>query len=89
MSAEPIEPALAETRTESYEVIHLGGETAAVVPMRDLRRMRALERRASAEDIEEADAEAMYADYLEWEAAGRPGAMSHEEVKRFLLGESE
>ncbi|MBO2456705.1 hypothetical protein [Actinomadura violacea] len=89
MSAEPIEPTPAEATTEPYEVIHLGGEAAAVVPLRDLRRMKALERRASADDIEEADAEAMYAEFEEWEAAGRPGAMSHEEVTRFLLGEAE
>lgn len=86
MSAESIEPLPKESGAESYEVIHLGGETAAVVPMHDLRRMQALERRASAEDIEEAEAEAMYAEYREWEAAGRPGAISHEEMKRFLLG---
>lgn len=89
MSAEPIEPTPAEAKAESYEVIHLGGEAAAVVPLRDLRRMKALERRASPDDLEEADAEAMYAEFLEWEAAGRPGAMSHEEVTRFLLGEAE
>lgn len=89
MSAEPIESTPVEAATESYEVIHLGGETAAVVPLRDLRRMKALERRASTGDIEEADAEAMYAEFREWEAAGRPGAISHEEVTRFLLGEAE
>ncbi|MVZ98866.1 hypothetical protein F8568_000395 [Actinomadura sp. LD22] len=89
MSAEPIEHLPAEAAAEPYEVIHLGGEAAAVVPLHDLRRMKALERLASADALEEADAEAMYAQFREWEAAGRPGAMSHEEVTRFLLGEAE
>ncbi|HEY8480933.1 MAG TPA: hypothetical protein VIL71_13990 [Spirillospora sp.] len=48
--------------------------------------MRALERRASVEELEEAEAEAMLAEYREWEAAGRPGAVSHEKMKRSLLG---
>ena len=89
MSAEPITSVPPTAPAEEYEVIHLGGEAAAVVPLDDFRRMQALERRASAEDIEEADAEASYARFLEWEASGRPGAMAHEEVTRFLLGDPE
>ena len=38
-----------------YEVIHLGGEAAAIVPLSELRRLRAVERRASAEVLEEAE----------------------------------
>lgn len=68
-----------------YEVIHLGGE-AAVVPMSDLRRLRAVERHASAETLAEAEIEATLAGHREWVTAGRPGAVSHEEAMTELLG---
>ena len=70
----------------SYEVIHLDGETAAIVPLADLRRLRALERHASPEALEEAEIEATLAEHDEWVAAGCPGALSHEEVMAELLG---
>jgi len=79
-SASPSDPA------EPYEVIHLGGEAAAIVPLTELRRLRAVERRASAEMLEEAQIEAALADHREWVAAGRPGAVSHEEAMAELLG---
>ena len=50
---------------EPYEVIHLGGEAAAIVPLPELRRLRAVERRASAEILEEAE--------IETTLAGSPG----------------
>jgi len=68
-------------------VIHLGGEAAAIVPLSDLRRLRAVERRASAEVLEEAEEEATLAAHQEWVAAGRPGAVSHEEAMAELLGQ--
>jgi hypothetical protein len=71
---------------EPYEVIHLGGEAAAIVPLTELRRLRAVERRAPAEVLEEAEIEATLAQYREWVAAGRPGAVSHEEAMAELLG---
>ena len=71
---------------EPYEVIHLGGEAAAIVPLSELRRLRAVERRVSAEILEEAEIEATLADHREWVAAGRPGAVSHEEAMAELLG---
>ena len=69
-----------------HDVIHLGGETAVVVPMDEYRRLRALERRASAEDLEAAEADAVLQAHREWVAAGRPGAVSHEEAMAGLLG---
>ena len=72
---------------EPYEVIHLGGEAAAIVPLADLRRLRAVERHAPAEVLEEAEIEATLAAHKEWVAAGRPGAVSHEEAMAELLGE--
>jgi hypothetical protein len=84
MSAQPTrDPGL----HESYEVIHLGGEAAAIVPLSDLRRLRAVERRAPAEVLEEAEIEATLAAHQEWVAAGRPGATSHEEAMTELLGQ--
>lgn len=70
---------------EPYEVIHLGGESAAIVPMADLRRLRAVERHAPSEAREDAEAEAALAEHWEWVAAGRPGAVSHEEAMAELL----
>jgi hypothetical protein len=69
----------------SYEVIHLGGEAAAIVPLSDLRRLQAVQRLASAEILEEAEIEATLAAHREWMAAGRPGAVSHEEAMAELL----
>jgi hypothetical protein len=71
---------------EPYEVIHLGGEAAAIVPLAELRRLRAVERHASPAVLEEAEIEATLAAHDEWVAAGCPGARSHEEVMAELLG---
>jgi hypothetical protein len=80
MSAQPADSA------EPYEVIHLGGEAAAIVPLAELRRLRAVERHASAEMLEEAEVEATLADHEAWVQEGRPGARSHEDVMAELLG---
>jgi hypothetical protein len=40
----------------------------------------------SPEAIEEADSEALLAAHDEWVAAGRPGAMPHEDVMAELFG---
>jgi hypothetical protein len=74
---------------EPYEVIHLGGEAAAIVPLAELRRLRAVERHASREALEEAEIEATLAAHDEWVAAGRPGARSHEDVMAELLGSNQ
>lgn len=71
----------------SYEVIHLGGEAAAVVPLGDLRQLQAVQRHASPELLEEADVEATLAAHREWVSAGRPGAVPHEEAMAELLRE--
>lgn len=69
----------------AYEVIHLGGEAAAIVPLAELQRLRAVERHASLEALEEAEIETTLAAHDEWVAAGCPGALSHEEVMAELL----
>jgi hypothetical protein len=70
-----------------YEVIHLGGEAAAIVPLADLRRLEAVQRHASADLLEQAEIEATLTAHWEWVAAGRPGAVAHEEAMAELLGE--
>jgi hypothetical protein len=70
-----------------YEVIHLGGEVAAIVPLGDLRQLQAVQRHAPPELLQEADVEATLAAHREWVAAGRPGAVSHEEAMAELLHE--
>jgi hypothetical protein len=80
MSAQPTDSA------EPYEVIHLGGEAAAIVPLADLRRLRAVERNAPAEVREDAEIEAALAGHDEWVRAGRPGARAHDDVMAELLG---
>jgi hypothetical protein len=69
------------------ELIHVGGEAAVVVPVAEYRRLRALERSASPDDLESAEAAAALEEFREWSAAGRPGAVSHEQARRLLLGE--
>jgi hypothetical protein len=69
-----------------YEVIHLGGEAAAIVPLTELQRLSAVERRATAEVLEDAEIEATLASHRSWVQAGRPGAVSHEEAMAELLG---
>jgi hypothetical protein len=73
---------------EPFEVIHLGGQAAAIVPLTELRRLRAIERHASPEAIDEAEADAIMAEYAEWAAAGRPGALTHEQAIRELISGS-
>jgi hypothetical protein len=83
MSAQPVS---GPEQPEAFEVIHLGGEAAAIVPLAELRRLRAVERHASPQALEEAEIEAALATHDEWVAAGCPGALSHEEVMAELLG---
>ena len=71
----------------SYEVIRLGGEAAAIVPLGELRQLQAVQRLASPELLEEAEVEATLAEHREWVAAGRPAAVSHEEAMAGLLRE--
>ncbi|MDX6390234.1 MAG: hypothetical protein QOJ73_1297 [Streptosporangiaceae bacterium] len=83
MTAQPAGPA----GTGPHEVIHLGGESAVVVPVAEYRRLRALDQLASPQEREDAETAAALEEYREWTAAGRPGAISHEQARRLLLGE--
>jgi hypothetical protein len=85
VTTEPL-PSTPVPDTAPYEMIHLGGETAVVVPVTDFLRLQALHRHASAEELEEAEIEATLTAHRAWVAAGRPGALSHEEAMAELLG---
>lgn len=61
-------------------------EPYARVPVRRLRMLEALEQHASPETLEQAEAQAAVEELDEWEAAGRPGALSHEEFMIELFG---
>jgi hypothetical protein len=70
-----------------HDMIHLGGETAVVVPLGEYRMLAALRERASAEEIEEAEIDAAIVEHEAWKAAGRPGGtIPHEVVMAELLG---
>ena len=56
-----------------------------MVPIDEYRRLRALERRASTDDPDAAEADAVLQTHREWVAAGRPGALSHQEAMAELL----
>jgi hypothetical protein len=82
MSVQPSGP------VDGHDVIRLGDETAVVVPNDEYRLLRALRDRASAEDVEEAEMDAVVAKHKAWVAEGRPGAVSHEDAVAELLGGS-
>jgi PHD/YefM family antitoxin component YafN of YafNO toxin-antitoxin module len=67
---------------DGHDVIHLGGETAVVVPMEEYRRLRELERRTLL--LEKADAEeaAALAEYRAQQQAGTVVAVPQGEVRR-------
>jgi hypothetical protein len=74
MSAQPEEH-------DGHELIHLGGQTAVVVPLTEYRAMKALADRATPAEREEAWMDAAIAEAEEWKAAGRPGGtIPHELV---------
>jgi hypothetical protein len=83
MSAQPAE------HDEPYEKIHLGGVEAAIVPMDELRVLRALREQATPEALAAAELAAEIAEdaphlaeYRQWVADGRPGEVSQEEMER-------
>ena len=81
MTAQPDAPG---PDTGSYEVIHLGGQAAVVVPVADFLRLRALEQAASPQELEDA---ADTAAVLEWkarDAAGQTTFVPAEEARRRL-----
>ena len=65
-------------------MIRLGDQTAVVVPLADFLRLRALERHASAEDLEDAEDAAALQEWQTRSAAGRVSYVPAAEVRQRL-----
>jgi hypothetical protein len=70
--------------TGSYEVIHLGGQAAVVVPVADFLRLRALERAAAPQDLDDAEDTAAILEWKARDAAGQTTFVPAEEARRRL-----
>jgi hypothetical protein len=81
MSAGPAESG------DDHDVIHLGGETAVVVPRHEHGMLAAPGKRSSAGEIAEAGIDAAITEHEAWKTAGRPGGtIPHEVAMAELLG---
>jgi hypothetical protein len=74
-----------QTRTRR-KVIHLGGRPPRSFPSRIYGGCGRVQRHAPATVLEASDMEETLAGHQEWVAAGRPGAVSHEEAMAELFG---
>jgi len=81
MTAQPAEPS---PDTGSYEVIHLGGQAAVVVPVADFLRLRALEQAASPQELEDAEDTAAVLEWKARDAAGLTTFVPADEARRRL-----
>ena len=87
MTAQPVDPQQTPSPipgTDPFEVIHLGGQAAVIVPVAEFLRLRALERDASPEARQDAEDAAAAQDWLAREAAGQTSYTPLNEVKRRL-----
>ena len=87
MTAQPVDPQQTPDTvagTDPFEVIHLGGQAAVIVPLPEFLRLRALERDASPAALQTAEDEAAAQDWLAREAAGQTSYTPLPEVKRRL-----
>jgi hypothetical protein len=81
MTAQPDTPG---PDTGSYEVIHLGGQAAVVVPVADFLRLRALEQAASSQELEDAEDTAAVLEWKARDAAHQTTFVPAEEARRRL-----
>ena len=81
MTAQPDTPS---PDTGSYEVIHLGGQAAVVVPVADFLRLRALEQAAAPHELEDAEDTAAMLEWKARDAAGQTTLVSADEARRRL-----
>jgi hypothetical protein len=70
-----------------HDIIHLGDEAAVVVPLHEYRMLKALELRATPDDLDEAQIDAAIIEHEAWVEAGRPGELTHEEAMARLLAD--
>jgi predicted component of type VI protein secretion system len=68
----------------AYQMIRLGDHAAVVVPLPDFLRLRALEERASTQDLEDAEDAAAVREWRSREAAGQTRYVPAERVRRRL-----
>ena len=86
MTTEPVGPVHPADRsvTAPYEVIHLGGQAAVIVPLAEFLRLRALQSTASTQALEDAE-DAAAEDRLTREARGETNYVPLPEVRRRLV----
>lgn len=68
--------------TGPYEVIHLGGQAAVVIPVAGYPRLRALERAAAPQELEDAEDTAAIPEWKARNAAGQTTFVPAEEARR-------
>jgi hypothetical protein len=83
MTAQPTDP-LPGPDTGSYEVIHLGGQAAVVVPVADFLRLRALEQSASEDELQDAEDAAALEQWKARQNSGQTSYLPADEVRRRL-----
>jgi len=83
MTAEPAGPVL-EPGTQPYEVIHLGGQAAVIVPLAEFLRLQALERGATPQALRDAEDAAAAQEWLVRDAASEVSYVPMAEVRRRL-----
>jgi len=81
MTAQPEVPG---PDTGAYEVIHLGGQAAVVVPVADFLPLRDLERSAAPQELEDAQDTAAILEWKARDAAGQTTFVTAEEARRRL-----
>jgi hypothetical protein len=81
MTAQPAAP---DPDTGSYEVIHLGGQAAVVLPLAEFLHLRALEQAASPQELEDAEDTAAALEWKARDAAGQAAFVPAEEARRRL-----
>jgi hypothetical protein len=83
MTAQPADP-VPGSDTGSYDVIHLGGQAAVVVPVADFWRLRALEQAATPKELEDAEDAAAVLKWRARDAAGETRFVPAAEARRRL-----
>ena len=83
MTAQPVDPT-SDPDIGTYEVIHLGGQAAVVVPVADFRRLRALQAAATEEALQDAEDTAALQEWRERKANGQATSVPADEVRRRL-----
>jgi hypothetical protein len=81
MTAQPAEPG---PDIGPYEVIHLDGQAAVVVPVADFLRLRALEQASSPHELEDAEDAAAVLAWKARDAAGQTTFVPADEARRRL-----